>query len=91
MKKVPSGGLWAGLSCVVSSLLPTFLLKILSHLPEVSCFASKLSYPHRGAERFPMSKHWINNAPVDIFIGPSANCGRVGTLISPECYWFLPF
>ena len=40
----------------------------------------KLSYPRRGAEQFQMSQHFIKNAPVDVFGGPSTNCVRVGTL-----------
>ena len=55
---------------------------------ELFCL-EKLSKPHRGAERFQMSKHLIKDAPVDVCVGPSTTCVRVGTLISPE--WFLPF
>ena len=37
-----------------------------------------------------MSKHLIENTPVDVFVNPSTNGVRVGTLVSPECYGFLP-
>ena len=49
----------------------------------VNCSAPKLSYLRRGTERYQMSQNFIKSFPVDVFVGPSTNCGRVGTLLSP--------
>ena len=68
VEKVLSDGSWAGLSCVVSSLPPIFLLKIhlgnwdVSNFPrtggELFPLQSTLSCSLREAERFQLSEHF---------------------------------